>query len=238
MPISRVSPGSEGGSSEPFDYSHQSILHPAIRGLALHIDVVFDVERPLEDAGTAFEADVEAFHLGDVVLTAASLGEQRYVRSAARVRRDGMDHFVLNLYRTGGWRAQTVRGDFTGTAGQVSVLDLASELVSDEPHADLVALFVPRSLLEDRLPNLGALQGNTPNGPSGVLLAEYMDLLARRLPTLPEGDGQALCQPRARCLRFASAPRLPMSNQPVPVLNWFCNTAPGGSLKGTSAQAT
>jgi hypothetical protein len=64
------------------------------------IAVVFDVEPPADVVATTFVASVEAFQLGDMIVTHAHLGEQRYVRSSARVRRDGMDHFVLNLYRT------------------------------------------------------------------------------------------------------------------------------------------
>lgn len=168
------------------------------------IDVVFDVERPPDEARQEFSAHVDAFQLGDIVVTSAELDGQRYVRSPAKLRRDGMDHFVLNLYRTGGWQAQTAFGEFEGTKGQVSVLDLASDLISDEPASSLVALFVPRSLLETRLPNLGALHGRAPAGPYGVFLAEYLDLLAKRLPTLPATNEQALgratCEMLIACL--------------------------------------
>ncbi|WP_087003988.1 helix-turn-helix domain-containing protein [Rhizobium sullae] len=172
------------------------------------IAVVFDVERLSHDADATFDARVEAFQLGDMVVTNADLGGQRYVRSPARLRQDGMDHFVLNLYRTGGWRAQTPRGEFKGAAGQVSVLDLSCELISDEPDCSLVALFLPRSLLEDRLPNLGALHGSAPSGPHAVLLAEYIDILARRLPSLPAGDEQALSRATCEMLTACLAPSL------------------------------
>lgn len=168
------------------------------------INVVFDVERRSQDGNRPFTACVEAFQLGDMVVTDAVLGAQRYVRSSARVRRDGMDHFVLNLYRTGGWIAETARGEFEGRAGQVSVLDLSCELISDEPDCHLVAMFLPRSLIEDRLPNLGGLHGSAPTGPYAMLLAEYLDMLARRLPFLHSGDETALagaaCQMLAACL--------------------------------------
>ncbi|PST26363.1 AraC family transcriptional regulator [Mesorhizobium plurifarium] len=172
------------------------------------IAVVFDVERLPGDAGATFDASVDAFQLGEMVVTSASLGGQRYVRSPARVRRDGMDHFVFNLYRTGGWKAQTPRREFEGKAGQVSVLDLSSELISDEPNSSLVALFVPRSLLEERLPNLAALHGSAPSGPHAVLLAEYLDMLVRRLPTLPGGDEQALSRATCEMLTACLAPSL------------------------------
>lgn len=172
------------------------------------ISVVFDVERASQDADTPFEASVEAFQFSEMVVAHARLGKQRYVRSPARVRRDGMDHFVLNFYRTGGWRAQTPQGDFVGSAGMVSVLDLASELISDEPESDLVTLFLPRSLLEDRLPELGALHGRAPTGPFAVLLAEFLDLLVRRLPALPATEEQALGRATSEMLTACIAPSL------------------------------
>ncbi|GGC68279.1 helix-turn-helix domain-containing protein [Chelatococcus reniformis] len=169
------------------------------------IAVVFDVEPPVQGGALPFDANVEAFQLADMVVTDARLGEQRYVRSPARSRSDGMDHFVFNLYRTGGWRAQTAQGEFKGRAGQVSVLDLARDLISDEPTSDLVSLFVPRFLVEDSLPNLSGLHGRAPTGPHAALLADYIDLLARRLPTLPSGHEQALsratCDMLAACLQ-------------------------------------
>jgi AraC-like DNA-binding protein len=172
------------------------------------IAVVFDVEPPADVVATTFVASVEAFQLGDMIVTDAHLGEQRYVRSSARVRRDGMDHFVLNLYRTGGWRAQTPQGEFEGAAGQVSVLDLSCELISDEPSSDLVTLFVPRSLLEERLPDLSALHGRAPTGPYALLLAEYIDLLAQRLPTLLAGNEHALSRATCQMLTACLAPSL------------------------------
>ncbi|MGK9200622.1 helix-turn-helix domain-containing protein [Sinorhizobium meliloti] len=172
------------------------------------IDVVYDVERLPDDVETIFDATAEAFQLGDIVVAEAHLGRQRYVRSPGRVRRDGMDHFVLNLYRKGGWSAQTPQGEFEGAAGQVCVIDLSCELITDEPDCSLVALFVPRSLLEERLPNLGALHGSAPSGPYAVLLAEYLDMLARRLPTLSAGGETALSQATCEMLAACISPSL------------------------------
>lgn len=169
------------------------------------VSVAYDVQRQHDKADVSFTAVFDAFQLGDMVVTDARLGEQRYVRSSRQARRDGVDHFVVNLYRSGGWRAQTADGEFEGTAGQVSIIDLSSDLVSDEPECNLVALFVPRSLLEDRLPGISALHGRAPGGPHAGLLADYINLLARRLPTLPSGDEQALsratCEMLVACLQ-------------------------------------
>lgn len=169
------------------------------------VSVVFEVEPSPAGGAEKFGADFEAYQLGDMIVTDARLGRQRYIRRAAQARRDGVDHFVLNLYRTGGWKAQTPQGEFQGNAGQVSVLDLARDLISDEPRSSLVSLFVPRPLLEERLFDASALHGSAPTGPYAALLAEYLDLLARRLPTLPFGDeqslGRATCEMVAACLQ-------------------------------------
>lgn len=172
------------------------------------VSAAFDVQRRPEKSADSFSAVFDAFQLGDMVITDARLGEQRYVRSSRQARRDGVDHFVVNLYRSGGWRAQTAGGEFEGAAGQVSILDLSRDLVSDEPECNLVALFVPRSLLEDRLPNISALHGRAPSGPHAGLLADYIDLLARRLPTLPNSDEEALSRAAREMLVACLQPTL------------------------------
>lgn len=175
------------------------------------ISVVFDVQHTSTGGVATFHADFEAFQLGDMVVTNARLGQQRYVRKAAQARRDGIDHLVLNLYRAGGWQAQTARGEFSGQAGQVSILDLSCDLVSDEPCSDLVTLFVPRSMLEGELPNISALHGSAPIGPHARLLAEYIDMLARHLTTMPDGNQHALS--RATCEMVAACVEPSLENR-------------------------
>jgi AraC-like DNA-binding protein len=171
------------------------------------IEVIFDVSRP-DDSAALFTADVEAFQLGDMIVANTKVGAQRYVRAPSRPHRDGIDHFLLNLYRTGGWKAQTKQGEFQGGAGQISILDLSRELVSDEPNSDLLAVFIPRSVIEEQIPNLDGLHGQAPTGPYAVLLAEYLDLLGRRLPTLPEGEEHGLSRATDHMLAACLQPSL------------------------------
>lgn len=154
------------------------------------VSVAFDVETDSDP--NRFEARVGTFQLDDLVICNATLGAQRYIRTSERVRKDDVDHFVLNLYRKGGWRSQTDNGEFDGHTGQICVLDLARQLISDEPESDLVAMFVPRELIEERVPNASFLHGNAPIGPFGQLLADYMNLLSRQLPRLPIGSEREL----------------------------------------------
>lgn len=118
----------------------------------------------------------------------------------------------------------------------MSVLDLSCELISDEPECHLVALFLPRSLIEDRLLNLGGLHGSAPTGPYAMLLAEYLDMLARRLPSCTLGTRRLRQEPHAKCLLPAWLRHLPMSKRCAPVLNWCCSVARSAiSMKATMA---
>lgn len=74
------------------------------------IGVMFEA-RPLTagEAPAGFHAEVEAYHLGDLVFGAALLDAQRLCRSARRIHGDQLDHVLLQVYRTGGQR-----GDFAG----------------------------------------------------------------------------------------------------------------------------
>ena len=58
-------------------------------------------------------------------------------------------------------------------------------------------MILPREMLEDRLPNVAMLHGSAPVGPYADLLADYFELLARRLPSLPASAGDDLA--RATC---------------------------------------
>lgn len=170
------------------------------------IDVMFEVEPPKHAVMRPFEVSVDAFQLGEIVLTDARLGDQRYSRSSARARRDGMDHFAFNLYRRGSWQVQTEQGEFQGHTGQISVLDLTHSHISDEPETEIVSLFVPRSLIDAQLPNLSALHGNAPSGPYANLLYEYITLLARQLPDLVTGDGSSLSRATRQMLVACLSP--------------------------------
>ena len=128
-------------------------------------------------------------------------GSRCALRETIRTRAAGRHGSLCpESYRTGGWRAETARGEFEGRAGQLSVLDLSCELISDEPNCHLVILFLPRSLIEDRLPNLGGLHGSAPTGPYAMLLAEYLDMLARRFRSCTLGTRRLRKEPHAKCL--------------------------------------
>jgi AraC-like DNA-binding protein len=72
------------------------------------------------------------------------------------------------------------------------VIDLGQTFVADEPHRDLISVFVPRELLEDRLPDLPVMHGRRVAGPCTDLLINYFNLIASSLPGILTQSGEAL----------------------------------------------
>ena len=156
------------------------------------VSVVFDVQNrrdPLE----GFQALSTAFYVGDIVVALSDLDAQRFLRTSRRIRCDQIDHFLLTLYRSRSGR------------GRVAVTDLGQPLVSDEPRRACTSIFLPRELMESRVPDLATLHLQPVTGPYSQLLGDYFDLLARSLPTLLSQSGdelaEATCDMLVACVR-------------------------------------
>src|SRR5262245_15934027 len=89
----------------PFSFFTTEHLRPRDQFDAWHdsISVVFDVERPKElKPKNGFSASVRAFHLGSLLLSQVDFDAQRFVREKHRAVVDGLDHYLVQLYATGG----------------------------------------------------------------------------------------------------------------------------------------
>ncbi len=77
--------------SEQFDAWHESI------------SVIFDVAPLPEQKSTAgFAASVRGWHLGGLLVSAVDFEGQRFVRDRRKTVADGLDHYLVQLYATGG----------------------------------------------------------------------------------------------------------------------------------------
>ena len=174
------------------------------------IAVVFDVA-PLErDAPDHFSASVTGTHLGALLVGDLRFGSQQFSRGAPRVARDGVDHYLVQWYRSGGFVGQHDDGvDMHVRAGDITVFDLGRTQRTYADPSRVLSLVVPREVAGDAFasgPQGGDLhgvvlrQGTTLNG----LLADYLQSLHRRLPqvTLAEAPSvvQATTQMLAACL--------------------------------------
>ncbi len=155
------------------------------------ISVIFDVARIGSPRSTSFEARVDAYQIGSLVITDSMQGEQAYVNTPKRIRCTGVDLFQVGFYRSGGYSGDANGQSIEGKPGDVQVLDLAQPISSVEPASDMVCVFVPREILQQRIGDLDGLHGvHLGPGVSG-LLGDYLVLLAERLPFMSEDDGGA-----------------------------------------------
>lgn len=169
------------------------------------ISVIFDVDRIGGKYPASFEASVDAYQIGNLVITDSRQGEQAYSLSPKRNRAAGIDLFQVGFYRSGGYRGEADGVSIEGRAGDLQVLDLAQPMHSVEPASDMVCVFLPRELLQERIGDLDGLHGVELRSGMGGLLADYLALLAERLPQMPESDAEAAATATleiiAACLR-------------------------------------
>ena len=195
------------GSAVPTTHFSTSDLPPGDRFDAWRdiISVIFDVDRIGGSQPASFEANVDAYQLGKLVITDSMQGEQAYSLSPKRNRTEGIELLQVGLYRSGGYRGEANGTSIEGSSGDVQILDLARPMHSVGPASSRICLFLPRELLQERIGDLDGLHGVDLRSGMGRLLADYLGLLADRLAQMPESDSEAAASATieiiAACLR-------------------------------------
>ena len=152
------------------------------------ISVLFDVA-PLAQ-GTllnSFQAQVEAVHLGQLLLGDLRFGAQRFARSHARAAHDGLDHYLVQWYRRGGFVGQHGDGDDLHVRdGDVVVFDMARTQHTVAQDSHVLSLIVPRALGDAAFAGAASPHGAVLRADSvfGGLLADHLGSLHRRLPSI------------------------------------------------------
>lgn len=165
---------------------------------------VFEVA-PVAASNRGFAAEVDAFHLGDFVLTRTRFAAQYFLRALRRTRADRLDHYLVQFYREGGYTGQAGETCLRIEPGSVSILDTARTVSTQATPAECLTLIVPRDLMDDVLPAAGNLHGLVLPEASGGLFADYLESLERRLPDLEVTQTphivRATCELLAACIR-------------------------------------
>ncbi len=161
------------------------------------VSVVFDVA-PLAGrrAEDGFAASVRAHHLGALVVTQVDFDGQRFLREKRRAAADGLDHYLVQLYASGGLVGTADERERVLRAGDVQILDLARPNATEARASATIAIVVPRDTLRQALPAAGDLHGLVlrRDGSAGGLLADYMRALAARADTIAVADAAAIAR--------------------------------------------
>jgi AraC-like DNA-binding protein len=139
-----------------------------------------------ESSGADFHATLAAHHLGGLIVARADFDAQQFSRTRGKLTRDGLDHYQVQLYATGGLIGSAGERERVLSPGDIQILDLARPNLTAARRSETVALFVPRDLLNAALPMPGDLHGLVLRGDSaaGGLLADYMRSLLARAPAM------------------------------------------------------
>ncbi|MDC9823508.1 helix-turn-helix domain-containing protein [Devosia sp. ZB163] len=134
---------------------------------------------PLSDPSRGFEAVLEAWDLGELVLISAHQPAIAFRRTDRRCRSDGLDHWVLSA----------VRGEVAGRRGTLQFHCLSRPFEGQSTGGEAVHLCVPRDFLRRACPLLVETQGGTSvNSALGRMLADFLLDLVPRMPELDPAD--------------------------------------------------
>jgi AraC-like DNA-binding protein len=140
------------------------------------IACVFEVEANKTVRSNGFQAEIDANMFGSVMLARTQTLEQRWERSPRLMAKDGMDHYMIQLYEKGDMLWETDSGPMSFPKDGLVVFDLAQPMVSKTNNFANISLFIPRLMLEDQLKSAGDqhLRVLTGREPMVQLLRDHM----------------------------------------------------------------
>jgi len=142
------------GQRLPFSQFTTARMRPRDQFEAWHesISVIFETspvqDRPIE---AGFAATLSAYHLGKLMVSQVDFDAQHFVRDRRKLTRDGMDHYLVQLYATGGLDGVADDRERVLQGGDVQILDLARTNDTVARASSTVAVVVPREALSEAM---------------------------------------------------------------------------------------
>lgn len=168
-------------------FMHFTSQADAVQGL--------DVYRELYSSGAdvtgldaAFFAEVTAWRLAGILLFDRRLAGVAHERSPERVRRDGFDHFTVQLVVEGQFHLDNGGGFVRVNPGQIALGDTSLPMRNRVTAARVITASVARDVLQAALGSTAGLHGRIIDEDKALLLADYMKSLAARAPDIGEAD--------------------------------------------------
>lgn len=166
------------------------------------IACIFDVDRPgrAGDDNGEFHASIDAHMIGSLMLARTVTCRQTWRRSPLTMARDGMDHFMIQLYDSGTQRYVWKNGEAEMPPNGLLVYDLSQEMQAETTDFSNISLILPRPMIEDFLQtpddqHMRALDGREP---LVALLREHMLTLNRQAGRLDFQQAAAIAPATAQ----------------------------------------
>lgn len=147
-----------------------------------------------DTAGDGFAARNEIWPLGDLAVMRNAAPAMAFARTPRHVRRDGVDHWVIRVARTGSGRFRFGDHCFDAAPMQPVLFSLGDPSDSDRTAADWVSLYIPRDGFPELSAGFAALGNGPLRGPGAQLLAETLFALKCRLPEVTRVQAPLLAE--------------------------------------------
>lgn len=159
------------------------------------------------DAGSSgFAAESEIWRLNGVALVRVSAPPLRATRTRSMIRKDPTDHWVITIGRQATTGLVLQDDEISVPAGVPFVLFMGASFTSERDQDSRLQLNIARDKFSGIASTIDSVVGRTLNTPAGIMLAEYIQLLERQLPSLTDDDVQNLPQAIATMVAACIAP--------------------------------
>jgi len=161
-----------------------------------NISTLFDVTPPTRaELRTPVKASIRAYHLGGMILAKADFDRQGFARTRKMIETEGLDHYLVQLYDSGGLEGSADDRKLVLSCGDVQILDLSQPLDTANSTSNTVALVIPRDSLHNAVGSfpLANLHGLVVRGNTGLggLLGDHLRSFATRIDQFTIGEGPA-----------------------------------------------
>ncbi len=154
--------------------------------------VFLDASLSANDDAGAFTGDIESYLLDDVMVTRAVAGRQKYDRAPAKIARDGLDHYMIQVFLGGHTEVDMRRRQVRSDPLRPIAFDLGEVLDSYNTAFDILCFVVPRGRLAPLLTRPDSLQASMParDGAASCLFVDYLSCLYRVAPSLTPSEAR------------------------------------------------
>jgi AraC-like DNA-binding protein len=133
-----------------------------------------------------FHASVESYLIGSAVLTRCLSSCQKFSRTPARIARDGIDHYMIQIFSKGEVEMKLGQKSLVAPTRTVVGFDFGEVLDSVNSDFNLLSAFIPRTLLAPLLRRPDSVHGVVVDSTraEGKLFADFFEALFLAAPTL------------------------------------------------------
>ena len=161
------------------------------------ISCIFTVDAERGVRSERFNAKVDAHLIDTLMVAETSTRPQTWHRSAANVAADGMDHIMIQLFKSGSMAYEAGGLEHKMPDGGLVVFDLAREAKTVTGDFTNLSLFVPREMIEPYLRDSGDLHLRyfSAKEPLVQMLHSHMSILNRIRPQMSVQQARDVVEP-------------------------------------------